>query len=94
MHMHIFLDVCGTKILVKNEITVIIYIIGYSSTAMERTCKRAEYDICFAPPHRIELLSAHQSHFCLRVIAEDQGFQSDVSDIQRKCDQICQAELR
>ena len=36
---------------------------------------------CFVPYHQ-EVLRAHQSHFCLRVIAEDPGFQSDVSDIQ------------
>ena len=40
------------------------------------------------------MLRAHQSHFCLRVIAEDPGFQSDVSDIQTETEQICQAELR
>ena len=38
----------------------------------------AEYDSWFVPYHQ-EVLSAHQSHFCLRVIAEDGGFQSDVS---------------
>ena len=35
----------------------------------------------FVPYHQ-EVRRAHQSHFCLRVIAEDPGFQSDVSDIQ------------
>ena len=40
------------------------------------------------------LLRAHQSHFCLRVIAEDPGFRSDVSDIQTETEQICQAEQR
>ncbi len=40
------------------------------------------------------MLRAHQSHFCLRVIAEDRGFQSDVSDIETETKQICQAELR
>ena len=39
-------------------------------------------------------LRAHQSHFCLWVIVEDRGFQSDVSDIQTETEQICQAELR
>ncbi len=38
------------------------------------------------------MLRAHQSHFCLRVFAEDGGFQSDVSDIQTETEQICQAE--
>ena len=72
---------------------VIIYIIGYSNTVMERTCKRAEYVICLVPYHQ-EVLRVHQSHFCLRVVAEDRGFQSDLSDIQRESEQICQAELR
>ncbi len=40
------------------------------------------------------MLRAHQSHFCLRVFAEDGGFQSDVSDIQTETEQICQADLR
>jgi hypothetical protein len=48
---------------------------------------------CFVPYHQ-EVLRAHQSHFCLRVIAEDPGFQSDVSDIQTETEQICQAEQR
>ncbi len=62
---------------------VIIHIRGYSSTAMDRTWQSAEYDICFVPYHQ-EVLRAHQSHFCLRVFAEDRGFQSDVSDIQQE----------
>ena len=53
----------------------------------------AEYAICFVLYHREEL-SAHQSHFYLRVIPEDRGFQSDVSDIQTETKQICQAALR
>ena len=40
------------------------------------------------------MLRAHQSHFCLRVIAEDRDFQSDVSDIQTETEQICQEEQR
>ncbi len=40
------------------------------------------------------MLPAHQSHFCLRVILEDLGFQSDVRDTQTETEQICQAELR
>jgi hypothetical protein len=48
---------------------------------------------CFVPYHQ-EVLRAHQSHFCLQVIAEDRGFQSDVSDIQTETEQICQAEQR
>ncbi len=40
------------------------------------------------------MLRAHQSHFCLRVILEDRGFQSDVRDTQTETEQICQAELR
>ena len=38
----------------------------------------------FVPYHQ-EVLRAHQSHFCLRAIAEDRGFQSDVSDIRTGC---------
>ncbi len=74
-------------------IIVIIHIRSYSSTAMDRTWQSAEYDICFVPYHQ-EVLRAHQSHFCLRVIAEDRGFQSDVSEIQTETEQIRQAELR
>ena len=48
---------------------------------------------CCVPYHQ-EVLCAHQSHFCLRVTAEDPGFQSDVSDIQTETEQICQAEQR
>ena len=59
---------------------------------MDRTWHSAEYDNWFVPYHQEEL-RAHQSHFCLRVIAEDGGFQSDVSDIQTETEQICQAEL-
>ena len=59
---------------------------------MDRTWQSAEYDSWFVPYHQ-EVLRAHQSHFCLRVIAEDGGFQSDVSDIQTETEQICQAEL-
>ncbi len=45
-------------------------------------------DIChgFVPYHQ-EVIRAHQSHFCLRVITEDGGFQSDVSDIQTETEQ-------
>ncbi len=53
---------------------------------MDRTCQSAEYDISFVPYHQ-EVLRAHQSHFWLRVIAEDGGFQSDVSDIQTDTEQ-------
>jgi hypothetical protein len=60
---------------------------------MDRTWQSAEYDSWFVPYHQ-EVLRAYQSHFCLRVIAEDRGFQSDVSDIQTETEQICQAELR
>ena len=60
---------------------------------MERTCQSAEYDICFVPYHQ-KVLCAHQNHFCLRVNAEDRGFQSDASDIRTETEQICQAELR
>ncbi len=45
---YIFLDVCAlilSKISAIIETTVIIDIMGYSNTAKERTCKRAEYDI-------------------------------------------------
>ena len=63
------------------DIIVIMHIRGYSSTAMDSTWQCTENDICFVPYHQ-EVLCAHQSHFCLRVIAEDGGFQSDVSDIQ------------
>ncbi len=59
---------------------------GYSSTAMDSTWQSAENDICFVPYHQ-EVLRAHQSHFCLRVIAKDGGFQSDVSDIQTETEQ-------
>ena len=72
---------------------VIIHIRSYLSTAMDRTWQSAEYDQWFVPYHQ-EVLRAHQSHFCLRAIAEDRGFQSDVSDIQIETEQICQAELR
>jgi hypothetical protein len=48
---------------------------------MDMTWQSAEYDSWFVPYHQ-EVLRAHQSHFCLRAIAEDRGFQSDVSDIQ------------
>ena len=57
---------------------------------MDRTWQSAEYDKWFVPYHQ-EVLSAHQSHFCLRAIAEDRGFQSDVSDIQTETEQIYQA---
>ncbi len=62
---------------------------------MDRTGQSTEFYSWFVPYHQ-EVLSAHQSHFCLRTIAsaEDQGFQSDVSDIQIETEQICQAELR
>ena len=60
---------------------------------MDRTWQSAEYDSWFVPYHQ-EVLRAHQSHFCLRAIAEDRGFQSDVSDIQTETEQICQAVLR
>jgi hypothetical protein len=56
---------------------------------MERSCQNAEYVICFVPYHQ-EVLSVHQSHFCLRVIVQDQGFQSDLNDIQRESKRICQ----
>ena len=59
---------------------------------MDRTWQSAEYDSCFVP-YLQEVLCAHQSRFCLRVIAENQVFQSDVSDIQTETEQICQAEL-
>ncbi len=72
---------------------VIIQKRGYLSTAMDRTWQSAEYDSWFVP-YLQEVLRAHQSHFCLQVIAEDGGFQSDVSDIQTETEQICQAELR
>ena len=39
------------------------------------------------------MLRAHRSHFCLRVIAEDRGFQSGVSDIQTETEQICRCPL-
>ena len=48
---------------------------------MVRTGQSAEYYSWFVPYHQ-EVLRAHQSHFCLRAIAEDRGFQCDVSDIQ------------
>ncbi len=70
-----------------------MHIRGYSITAMDSTWQSAEIDICFVPYHQ-EVLRAHQSHFCPRVIVEDRGFQSDVSDIQTETEQICQAELR
>jgi hypothetical protein len=63
-----------------------MHIRGYSSTAMDRTWQSAEYDICFVPYHQ-EVLRAHESHFCPRVIAEDRGFQSDVSNIQTETEQ-------
>ncbi len=75
------------------DIIVIIHTRSYLSTALDRTWQSAEYDSCFVPDLQ-EVLRAHQSHFCLRVIAEDRGFQSDVSDIQTETDRICRAELR
>ena len=60
---------------------------------MVRTGQSAEYYSWFVPYHQ-EVLRAHPSHFCLRAIAEDRGFQSDVSDIQTETEQICQAVLR
>ncbi len=60
---------------------------------MYKTWNHAEYGICFVPYHQ-EVLCAHQSHFCLRVILEDLGFQSDVRDTQTETKRICQAELR
>ena len=60
---------------------------------MVRTGQSAEYYSWIVPYHQ-EVLRAHQSHFCLRAIAEDRGFQSDVSDIQTETEQICQAVLR
>ena len=74
------------------DIIVMIHIRSYLSTAVDRTWQSAEYDKWFVPYHQ-EVLRAHQSHFCLRAIAEDRGFQSDVSDIQTETEQICQAEL-
>jgi hypothetical protein len=59
---------------------------SYFSTATDRTWQSSEYDSWFVPYHQ-EVLRAHQSHFCLRVIAEDGGFQSDVSDIQTETEQ-------
>ncbi len=53
---------------------------------------RAEYYSWVVPYHQ-EVLRAHQSHFCLRAIAEGPGAQSDVSDIQTETKQIYQAEL-
>ena len=60
---------------------------------MKGLIKPLSMTFCFVPYHQ-EVLRAHQSHFCLRVIAEDPGFQSDVSDIQTETEQICQAEQR
>ncbi len=74
------------------DIIVIIHIRSYFSTAMDSTGQSAEYYSWFVAYHQ-EVLRAHQNHFCLRVIAEDGGFQSDVSDIQTENKQICQAEL-
>ncbi len=59
---------------------------------MVRTGQSAKYYSWFVPYHQ-EVLRAHQSHFFLRVIEEDGGFESDVSDIQTETKQICQAEL-
>jgi hypothetical protein len=75
------------------DIIVIIHIRNYLSTAMDRTWQSTEFESWYVPYHQ-EVLCAHQSHFCLRVFAEDGGFQSDVSDIQTETEQICQAELR
>ena len=71
----------------------IIHTRRYSSTGNFRTGQSAEHYSWFVPYHQ-EVLRAHQSHFCLRAIAEDRGFQSDVSDIQTETEQICQAVLR
>ncbi len=60
---------------------------------MDRSWQSAEDDKWFVPYHE-QVLRAHESHFCLRAIAEDRGFQSDVSDIQTETEQICQTELR
>ncbi len=60
---------------------------------MDRSWQSAEDDKWFVPYHE-HVLRAHKKHFCLRAIAEDRGFQSDVSDIQTETEQICQAELR
>ncbi len=60
---------------------------------MDRTGQGTEFYSWFVPYHQ-EVLRAHRSHFCLRAIAEDRGFQSDVSDIQTETKQICPAELR
>ena len=76
---------------VINDIIVIIHTRSYLSTGMVRTGQSTEYYSWFVPYHQ-EVLRAHQSHFCLRAIAEDRGFQSDVSDIQTETEQICQAE--
>ncbi len=57
-----------------NDIIVIIHIRSYLSTAMDRTGQSAEYYSWFVPYHQ-EVLRAHQSHFCLRAIAEDRGEQ-------------------
>ncbi len=59
---------------------------------MVRTGQSTEYYSWFVPYHQ-EVLHAHQSHFCLRVIEEDGGFESNVSDIQTETEQICEAEL-
>ena len=59
---------------------------------MVRTGQSAEYYRWFVPYHQ-EVLRVHQSHFCLRVIEEDGGFESDVSGIQTETEQICQAKL-
>ncbi len=70
-----------------------IHIRRYLSTAMDWTWQSAEYDSWFVPYHQ-EVLSAHKSHFCLQVIAEDGGFESDVSDIQTETEQICEAVIQ
>ena len=71
---------------------VIIQTRSYISTGNVRTGQSAEHYSWFVPYHQ-EVLRAHQSHFCPGAIAEDRGFQSDVSDNQTETEQICQAEL-
>ena len=78
------------------QITVIMAIIDITNTQasqLKGRIKLLSMTFCIVPYHQ-EVLRAHQSHFCLWVIVEDRGFQSDVSDIQTETEQICQAEQR
>ena len=62
--------------------------------------RAAEYDILACRvwhihvPYHLEVLHAHQNHFCLRVRRGDRGFQIDERETRTETLQTCQAEQR